>query len=98
MAVSLTIDDAKNLNKIVEELSVYGDVHVEKEQCIIAVVGNFIADEKGTASRIFDSLREIPLRMISFGGSKHNVTLLVNGKHKKEALNALNESLFAKKE
>lgn len=98
VAVSLTIDDAKNLNKIVEELSVYGDVHVEKEQCIIAVVGNFIADEKGTASRIFDSLREIPLRMISFGGSKHNVTLLVNGKHKKEALNALNESLFAKKE
>ena len=70
------------------------DIHVEKDQCIISVVGNFIADEKGTASRIFDSLREIPLRMISFGGSKHNVTLLVSGKHKKEALNALNDSLF----
>ncbi|MFT7035578.1 MAG: aspartate kinase [Cyclobacteriaceae bacterium] len=97
VAVSLTIDDGKNLNQIVDELSVYGDVHVEKEQCIIAIVGNFIADEKGTASKIFDSLRDIPLRMISFGGSKHNVTLLVSGKHKKEALNALNDSLFAEK-
>ena len=97
VAVSLTIDDGKNLNKIVDELSVYGDVHVEKEQCIIAVVGNFIAEEKGTASKIFDSLRDIPLRMISFGGSKHNVTLLVSGKHKKEALNALNDSLFNRK-
>ena len=97
VAVSLTIDNGKNLNKIVDELSIYGDVHVEKEQCIISVVGNFIADEKGTASIIFDSLREIPLRMISFGGSKHNVTLLVNAKHKKEALNALNDSLFSDK-
>ncbi|MFY0654402.1 MAG: aspartate kinase [Cyclobacteriaceae bacterium] len=94
VAVSLTIDDGKNLNKIVDELSEFGDIHVEKEQCIISVVGNFIADEKGTASKIFDSLREIPLRMISFGGSKHNVTLLVSGKHKKEALNALNDNLF----
>lgn len=98
VAVSLTIDDGKNLNKIVDELSVYGEVYVEKEQCIIAVVGNFIAEEKGTASKIFDSLRDIPLRMISFGGSKHNVTMLVSGKHKKEALNALNDSLFAEKE
>lgn len=97
VAVSLTIDNGKNLNRIVDELSKYGDVHVEKEQCIISVVGNFIAEEKGTASTIFDALREIPLRMISFGGSKHNVTLLVNARHKKEALNALNDSLFGAK-
>ncbi len=94
VAVSLTIDDGAYLNKIVDELSQYGDVHVEKEQCIISVVGNFIAEEKGTASKIFDALRDIPLRMISFGGSKHNVTLLVNARHKKEALNALNDNLF----
>ena len=98
VAVSLTIDKGEHLNKIVGELSEYGEIYVEKDQCIIAVVGNFIAEEKGTASKIFNALDDVPLRMISYGGSMHNVTLLVHSKHKKQTLNALNDSLFNGKE
>ncbi len=94
VAVSLTIDETQNLSKIVEELQKYGSVEIDENLSIICVVGNFIAESKGYALKIFDALQDIPIRMISYGGSKHNVSVLVNTSDKKAALQALNEKLF----
>lgn len=96
VAVSLTIDETKYLNEIVEELKKYGSVDVDTDLTIICVVGDFIAESKGYALKIFDALQNIPVRMISYGGSLHNVSLLVNTSDKKEALISLNEKLFKK--
>ncbi len=94
VAVSVTIDDTKYLNDIIEELKKYGTVEVDDNLSIICVVGNFIAESKGYALKIFESLKDISIRMISYGGSKHNVSMLVNTTDKKEALISLNKNLF----
>jgi aspartate kinase len=96
VAVSLTIDDLTHLDEIMKELEAYGTVDVEINQVIICIVGDFLADKHGYAVRIFESLRDVPLRMISYGGSKNNISVLVNAEHKKEALLALNRGLFTK--
>lgn len=94
VAVSLTIDDDANLDKIVRDLEELGTVEVESKQTIICIVGDFIAEKSGTTVEIFNALNGIPLRMISYGGSRHNVSLLTNSKYKAEALQALNNQLF----
>lgn len=94
VAVSVTIDKPDHLAEITKELNSFGSVEVDKDQTIICIVGSFSAEKQGEAARIFDSLRSIPLRMISYGGSENNVTVLVDSKFKKEALNALNKGLF----
>ena len=94
VAVSITIDDSKNLEDIVFELNKYGKVEVETNRSIICVVGDFIAESKGYAVTIFKALESIPVRMISYGGSRHNVSILIDSKHKKEALINLNTTLF----
>lgn len=94
VAVSLTIDDSSYLGNILEELDKLGTVEVEHEQVIICIAGDFIAEESGTTIDIFNALRGIPLRMISYGGSRHNVSLLLDSRYKKKALRALNEELF----
>jgi len=94
VAVSLTIDHVGELDHLLEELRQFGAVEVEREQCIVCIVGHLIQEEQGHAALIFDSLREIPLRMISYGGSKNNVSILINQQHKQEALSALNKGLF----
>lgn len=94
VAVSLTIDDPKNLDAIVEELGSFATISVEHKQTIICIVGDMLADKSGYAVKIFDALKSVPIRMISYGGSKNNITLLVNTVHKKEALIALNKGLF----
>lgn len=94
VAVSVTIDDTKYLNDIVEELKKYGTVEVDENLSIICVVGNFIAESKGYALKVFESLKDVSIRMISYGGSKHNVSMLVNTSDKKEALVSLNKNLF----
>lgn len=90
VAVSVTIDDATNLDQIVEELQEYGKVEVDREQTIICVVGDFIKNDKGVALEVFKYLEEVPIRMISYGGSNHNISLLVNTTDKKLALTQLN--------
>lgn len=95
VAVSVTIDDTKYLNDIVDELKKFGTVEIDKQLSIVCVVGDFIAESKGYALKIFGALKDIPIRMISYGGSRHNVSLLVNTTDKKETLNALNETLFS---
>lgn len=94
VAVSVTIDQIKNLDAIVKELKEFCSVEVDKDQTIVCVVGSFTAEKQGYASRIFDSLKNIPIRMISYGGSENNVSVLVDSKYKKDALVALNKGLF----
>jgi aspartate kinase len=94
VAVSVTIDNPKHLEEIVNELKEYGDVEVDKNQTIVCIVGNMIAEEKGFAAKVFIALENVPIRMISYGGSRHNISVLVNTNDKKETLNALSEKLL----
>lgn len=94
VAVSLTIDSKEHLNDIIKELEPFGTVEVDENQTIISVVGNELAEESGTLTRLFDALTGIPVRMVSFGGSPHNVSLVVPADHKKKTLQLLNKGLF----
>jgi aspartate kinase len=94
VAVSVTIDNDKNLDSIIKELQEFCTVEIDKDQTIVCVVGNFSADKLGYASRILDSLKNIPIRMISYGGSENNISVLVDSKYKKDALISLNKGLF----
>lgn len=94
VAVSLTIDDESNLHNIIDDLSAFGAVTVDKNQSIICMVGNDVVEEKGIIKKIFDALQDIPIRMISYGGSKYNVSVLTESIYKKKALIALNKGLF----
>jgi aspartate kinase len=95
VAVSLTIDDASNLAPILTELREFGTVVVDKDQSIICVVGSMISDRKGIAGKVFDALADISVRMISFGGSKNNISIVIDTSQKSQALNALNDHVFA---
>lgn len=94
VAVSLTIDNTYYLDSIINELKPYGDIEVDRNQTILCIVGNMVADKKGIIQGVFDALGDIPVRMISYGGSRHNISLLVDSNYKKEALKALNKGLF----
>jgi aspartate kinase len=94
VAVSLTIDDTERLDQLVEDLREYAQVEVERDQTIVCIVGHLLQEEEGHAARIFGALSNIPLRMISYGGSKNNVSILIDSSWKEEALKALNRGLF----
>jgi len=94
VGVSVTIDDNKHLSEIVNDLKQYGTVEVDHEQVIVCVVGDLIAENNGYANCILDAVKEIPIRMISYGGSNYNVSLLINAKDKRKALNLLSDKLF----
>lgn len=94
VAVSVTIDNSLKLTEIVKELNMFGDVTVDNDQSIICMVGNDVVEEKGIIKRIFNTLDDIPIRMISYGGSKYNVSVLIDSKNKEKALVALNRGLF----
>lgn len=94
IAVSLTIDNIKFLNEIKKELEEFANVEIEQEQTIICIVGNLPKDKAGYGFKVLESLKDIPLRMVSYGGSANNISVLVNSKLKKEALVALNKGLF----
>ncbi|MFD1095889.1 aspartate kinase [Salegentibacter chungangensis] len=93
IAISLTIDDNRNLDLILEELNAYGEITVEKEHSIICIVGESVIEDKSTY-RLFELLNEIPVRMISYGGSSNNISLLVATDNKIETLRQLNARLF----
>ena len=94
VAVSVTVDKLEYIEKIISDLKKYGSVDVDYEQSIICVVGNLMADKKGIMHKIFSALKEVPVRMISYGGNQYNVSILVNIKDKTQALNALSNNLF----
>ncbi|HMR19395.1 MAG TPA: aspartate kinase [Sphingobacterium sp.] len=94
VAVSLTIDDPTNLLEIIKEVELFGKVGVDEGQTIICVVGDFGANTHGYAARVLDAVKHLPVRMISYGGSDYNVSLLLDTKHKTEALRSLHTRLF----
>lgn len=97
VAVSLTIDNLTNLAAIQTELKKFGSIEIDNDQAIICIVGNKIMDQQGVLTKVFDALHEIPVRMVSCGGSANNVSVLVDKKFKDKALVALNEGLFGLK-
>ncbi|WP_316788671.1 aspartate kinase [Pedobacter frigoris] len=94
VAVSLTVDFTDNLDKIIEELHDFGSVEIDSNQSIVCVVGDFSADKHGYAARVLDAIKHIPVRMISYGGSNYNISLLINTEYKTEALKSLHNRLF----
>jgi len=93
VAVSVTIDDTTSLSEITEELNYYGAVEVDPEQSIICVVGENLIEQTGIINKVLDSLKHFNIRMISYGGSRHSISILVNSSDKKEALISLNKIL-----
>jgi len=94
VAISLTIDDESRLKEIESELVKFGNVEIDENQSIICIVGDFISESTGSAKKVLEALENIPLRMISYGGSKHNISVLVNQEDKVSALQALSRNLF----
>jgi aspartate kinase len=94
VAVSVTIDNDASLKEIVKELEPFGTITVESGLSIVSVVGNEIAETKEVLLKLFESIKAFPVRMVSYGGSKHNVSILLPSPQKKEALQALNSGLF----
>lgn len=96
VSVSVTIDNTERIQEISDELSTFCTLEEpDFDQTIICIVGNFSADNEGVAVRIFNAMKNIPIRMVSYGGTESNLSLLVHGKYKAEALNALNDRLFS---
>lgn len=93
VAVSLTIDNDSNLDLIVEELLKFSKVEVDNNQSIVCLVGNSVVNHTGT-HKLFRVLKDLPIRMISYGGSENNISLLVNTNDKIEALQHLNSYVF----
>ena len=94
VAVSLTIDNIDHIKRIRDELNKFGSVEVEHNMTIICIVGDIIAEERGFASKVFDALDGIPIRMISYGGSRYNISVLVPSSHKEKTLRVLSEDLL----
>lgn len=94
VAVSVTIDDLSHLPQILNELQTFCSVEVDRDQTIICIVGNLVSESKGAIQSVIDALEDYPVRMVSFGGSRHNVSVLVDSKFKKEALQSLNQRIF----
>lgn len=94
VAVSVTIDSGTHLKAIVKELEPFGTIEVEDDHTIISVVGNEIAQTQNVLSKLFEALTPIPVRMVSYGGSKHNVSLLLPSSYKTQTLQLLNKGLF----
>ncbi len=94
VAVSVTIDNDTFLNEIIRELEPFGTLEIDKKQAIISIVGNEIAQTKDVLKKLFDCISEVPVRMVSYGGSHHNVSLLVASEYKIKTLQLLNKGLF----
>ena len=94
VGVSVTIDNNKHLEEIVNDLKKFGTVTVQKEMVIVCVVGDLPDENVGFQAKVVDALKDIPIRMISYGGSIHNISFLIHSKDKVKALKALNEKLF----
>jgi aspartate kinase len=94
VAVSLTIDTDLNLKQILKELEPFGSVEVDKNQTIVSVVGSEIAKTDDMIKKLFGSIMNIPVRMVSYGGSPHNISLLISADHKTKMLKQLNKEMF----
>ena len=94
VAVSVTIDNDVFLANIVKELEPFGSVEVEKEQSIVSIVGNHIAHTDSVLKKLFNAIDEVPVTMVSYGGSAHNISLLVPTVDRTKTLQLINSGLF----
>jgi aspartate kinase len=97
VAISLTVDDISYLSEIISELEPFGKINVDSDLSIICVAGDFSQKKEGISALVFNALKNIPVRMISYGGSDYNISLLVKTTDKIAALNSLNNELFKEK-
>lgn len=96
VGVSMSIDNDTNLDKVVDELKKYGTVTVDKNMCIICVVGDLEWNNVGFETLATEAMKDIPVRMVSYGGSNFNISFLIKEDDKKRALQNLSATLFAK--
>ena len=96
VGVSMSIDNCTHLNEIVDELKKYGTVTVDTDMCIVCVVGDLDWSNLGFETLVLDAMKEIPVRMISYGGSNYNISFLIKEADKKRALQSLSNTLFNK--
>jgi aspartate kinase len=97
VGVSMSIDNTKHLNEIVNDLKKYGTVTVDHDMCIVCVVGDLEWENIGFEARAIQAMKDIPVRMISYGGSNYNISFLIRESDKKRALQALSDVLFNNK-
>lgn len=95
VGVSLSIDNKSRLVPILEELKKYGTVEVDENMCIICVVGDLSWENVGFETLATEAMSNIPIRMISYGGSNHNISFLIKEEDKQAALQALSKKLFS---
>lgn len=96
VGVSMSIDNCTHLNEIVDELKKYGTVTVDTDMCIVCVVGDLEWSNIGFETLVLDAMKDIPIRMISYGGSNYNISFLIKASDKKRALQSLSDVLFNK--
>lgn len=94
VGVSLTIDNTKHLTEIIDELKKFGTVTVDSDMVIICVVGDLTYTNVGFQAKVLSALENIPVRMVSYGGSNYNISMLIHKEDKVRALNALSDKLF----
>ena len=94
VAVSVTIDNDIFLKEIKKELESFGSVEIDTNQTIVSIVGNEITETKDVMKKLFDAIAVIPVRMVSYGGSRHNISLLIPHTYKEQTLQLLNRGLF----
>jgi aspartate kinase len=94
VAVSVTIDSDLHLDEIIAELNNIASIEVEKNQTIISIVGNEIAKTDAVLTKLFDAINEIQVTMVSYGGSHHNISLLIPSEYKTKTLQLVNKGLF----
>ncbi|MDO9376940.1 MAG: aspartate kinase [Ferruginibacter sp.] len=94
VAVSITIDNDTHLPEIIKELEPFGTVEIDTNQSIVSIVGNEITDTEDVMQKVFNALKTIPVRMVSYGGSRHNISILIGRNYKEQTLQALNVDLF----
>lgn len=94
VAVSVTIDSDANIGSIIKELEPFGSVEVDKDQTIVSVVGNNIAQTPNVMKKVFEAISTIPVRMVSYGGSNNNISLLIPAQFKKQTLQLINKGVF----
>ena len=94
VGVSVTIDNERNLKSILAELEEYGEVSVDRDMVIVCVVGDLEWQNRGFEAEVVNALKEIPVRMISYGGSNYNISLLIRKEDKIRSLQLLSQHLF----
>lgn len=97
VGVSVSIDDDRKLDHIVDELQKYGTVTIDRDMCIICVVGDLNWDNVGFEACAMEAMKDIPVRMVSYGGSNYNISFLVREEDKERALRSLSEKIFNSK-